>query len=214
MTQRYILMGDIIRSRAYEAVKLRREFLQLIDSCNETLRHGILSPYTVTLGDEFQGVASSLGDIIDAIFHMEEISLSHGFSFKIRYVAVYGHIDTPINRLEAYTMMGPGLTKARDILTDKGKNKRRFRFVLDDAYLENQLNRLFSVLAGLVERWHAQDAALVLDMLHNNSNKEVGTIHAKNRSQIWKRRKHLLIEEYRSLKESIAEMAQNEQANE
>nr|VFK12310.1 MAG: SatD family (SatD) [Candidatus Kentron sp. LPFa] len=210
MTQQYILMGDIIRSRAYEAVKLRQEFLQLIDSCNETLRDGILSPYTVTLGDEFQGVASSLGKVIDAIFHMEETSLSHVLPFKIRYVAVYGHIDTPINRIKAYTMMGPGLTKAREILTDKGKGRPRFCFVLDDAHLANQLNRLFSVIGGLIERWHTQDASLVLDMLHNTSNKEVGVIYAKNRSQIWKRRRHLLIEEYRSLKESIAEMVQNE----
>nr|VFK53131.1 MAG: SatD family (SatD) [Candidatus Kentron sp. TC] len=203
-----------MRSRSYEAVKLREEFLQLIDSCNGTLGDGILSPYTVTLGDEFQGVASSLGKVIDAIFHMEELSLSRSLPFKIRYVSVYGHIDTPINHIRAYTMMGPGLTKAREILTDKGKGKPRFRFVLDDAYLANQLNRLFAVVHGLIERWPAQDAALIFDMLHNTSNKEVGVIYAKNRSQIWKRRGHLLIEEYRSLKEAIVEMVRNEQPDE
>ena len=208
MAQRHILMGDIIRSSGYEARQLLREFLGLIDSCNKTLEGDILSPYTVTLGDEFQGVASSLRTVIESIFHMEETALREGLLFKIRYVAVLGPIDTPLNRLKAHAMMGAGLTKARNILTDRGRDERRFRFDLEDTYLTDQLNRLFVVVDGLTERWDVGDALLILDMLRNANNAAVGSLHGKNRSQIWKRRKHLLIEEYRALKETIMEMTQ------
>jgi hypothetical protein len=105
-------------------------------------------------------------------------------------------------------MMGPGLTRAREILTDKRRGERRFRFNLEDTHLMDQLNRLFVVVDGLTNRWSVGDALLILDMLHNTNNEEVGSIHGKNRSQIWKRRKHLLVEEYRALKETIIEMAQ------
>lgn len=207
MARQYILMGDIIRSSEYEARQLRREFLRLIASCNETMKEGILSPYTVTLGDEFQGVASSLHTAIEAIFYIEETALRAGLAFKIRYVTVHGQIDTPVNRLKAHNMLGQGLTKARKMLMDKGRGERRFRFALVDNYLMNQLNRLFVVVDGLTDRWDVADAPLILDMLHDTNNEEVGLKYGKNRSQIWKRRKHLLIEEYRVLKETIVQVA-------
>jgi len=37
-------------------------------------------------------------------------------------------------------------------------------------------------------------------MISEQNNKEVAAKHGKNRSQIWKRRKHLLIEEYKLIK--------------
>ena len=90
---------------------------------------------------------------------------------------------------------------------DKGRGERRFRFALVDNYLMNQLNRLFVVVDGLTDRWDVADAPLILDMLHDTNNEEVGLKYGKNRSQIWKRRKHLLIEEYRVLKETIVQVA-------
>jgi hypothetical protein len=40
-------------------------------------------------------------------------------------------------------------------------------------------------------------------MLQNENNEEVAIKHKKNRSQIWKRRKTLLITEYKALKQVI-----------
>ena len=208
MAQRHILMGDVIGSSKHDARHLRREFIGLVSSCNKKLKHDIISPYTVTLGDEFQGIATSLHALIEAIFYMEETILRKGLAFKIRYVTVHGAIDTPINRLKAHTMMGAGLTKARKILTDKSRGEPRFRFDLPDAYTMNQLSRLFLVLDGLTRRWDTGDGLLIFDMLANPHNEKVGVMHGKNRTQIWKRRRHLLIEEYRALKEAIMELGQ------
>ncbi len=208
MAQRHILMGDVIGSSKHDARQLRKVFMGLVSSCNKSLKHDIISPYTVTLGDEFQGIATSLHAVIEAIFYMEETILRKGLAFKIRYVTVYGAIDTPINQLKAHTMMGGGLTKARKILTDKSRGEPRFRFDLPDAYTMNQLNRLFLILDGLTGRWDTGDGPLIFDMLANPHNEEVGAMHGKNRTQIWKRRRHLLIEEYRALKEAIMELGQ------
>ena len=207
MALRYIMMGDVIGSSKHDARKLRQEFMGLVSSCNEKLEHNIISPYTVTLGDEFQGIATSLHAVIETIFYMEESILRRGLAFKISYVAVHGAIDTPVNRLKAHTMMGAGLTKARKILTDKRRSVPRFRFDLTNAYTMNQLNRLFLVLDGLTGRWDTGDGLLIFDMLANPHNEEVAVIHGKNRTQIWKRRRHLLIEEYRALKDVIMELA-------
>ena len=202
-----ILMGDIIASSDYPSATLREAFLEHIAACNHAMAAEVLSPYTVTLGDEFQGVAASLDAAMRSIFYLEEHLLEGELPFQLRYVIVKGEIGTPLNREKAHTMMGAGLTRARQMLTDKRRGQPRFRVDLPDAALAQQFERLFKVLDGLTGRWSVADAGLICDMIANPHNGEVGRRHGKNRSQIWKRRKHLLIEEYRALKEAIIELA-------
>ncbi len=201
-------MGDVVQSSTYEARKLRREFMQLVSSCNKKLKGEILSPYTVTLGDEFQGVARSLRGLFDAVFYLEETSLQRGLKFKMRYVGMHGEIETPVNKMKAHGMMGAGLTHARELLINKHRGKARFRFELSDIQMTKQLNRLFYAIEGLIARWDPRDGPLIFDMIANTNNEEVGKKYGKNRTQIWKRRKHLLIEEFRALKEAIFDFSQ------
>lgn len=117
-----------------------------------------------------------------------------------------GAIDTPINREIAHTMMGDGLTRARHLLSDKKRGQNRFRFELSTEFQTDQLNRLFLVVNALTERWNPEDAEYILEMISNTNNSLVGLKYGKNRTQVWKRRKNLMIEEYRALKESIFEI--------
>jgi hypothetical protein len=214
MVPHHILMGDIVASSHHPAAALREAFMAQIDACNAALKAGILSPYTITLGDEFQGIAVSLKAAFEAIFHLEEHIPCGALPFKLRYVIVDGEIDTPINREKAHAMMGAGLTLARRMLTDKRRGQPRYRFDLPDKAATIQFERLFLVLEGMTERWSPSDADLIRDMIANPHNEAVGRLHGKNRSQIWKRRKHLLIEEYRALKAVILDLAQVSAAEE
>lgn len=206
MAQYFILMGDVIESRKLDATKLRQQLKTLLSSCNRDLKPAILSPYTTTLGDEFQGIARSLRGVAKCIFYVEETRIKRQDNFGIRYVAHYGEIQTPINTEVAYGMMGPGLAKARALLTDKRRRQPRFCFDLPDKRLAENLTRLFRVIDGLMYRWDRQDYSLISDMLANTNNEEVAAKHNKNRSQIWKRRKHLFIEEYRLTKAVIFDL--------
>jgi hypothetical protein len=206
MANYFILMGDVIESRKLDATRLRQQLTTLLSACNRDLHTQILSPYTTTLGDEFQGIAGSLHAVAETIFCLDEARIKNHYDFLIRYVAHYGEIQTPINTEVAYGMMGPGLTKARALLTDKHRGKPRFCFELPDKGLAENLTRLFSVIDGLTDRWGQRDASVISDMLSNTNNEEVGAKHNKNRSQIWKKRKHLLIEEYRSAKAVVFDL--------
>lgn len=201
-------MGDIVGSSSYEASKLRSEFMRIVSSCNRALKRQILSPYTVTLGDEFQGVARSLRGLLEAIFYLEEISLQKRSTFKIRYVGLYGEIDTSINRMRAHGMMGAGLARARELLTAKRRTKPRFQFELPDPRMTKELNRLFTAIDGIMGRWDPEDGPLIHDMIANKNNVEVGERHQKNRTQIWKRRKNMLIEEFRALRAVVLDLAE------
>jgi hypothetical protein len=206
MADYFIVMGDVIGSRKRDATRLRQQLKTLLAACNGDLKTAILSPYTTTLGDEFQGIARSLKAVAECIFYLEETRIKKQNDFGIRYVAHYGEIQTPINTEVAYGMMGPGLTKARALLTDKRRGQPRFCFDLPDTRLAENLTQLFRVIEGLTSRWGRRDFSLIADMLSNTNNEEVAAKNKKNRSQIWKRRRHLLIEEYRSAKAVVFDL--------
>lgn len=208
MALHYILMADVVQSHSLDARQLQADFKHLVAHCNETLKPQILSPYTITLGDEFQGVAKSLTGIIESIFWLEENVIRNGYAFKLRYIAHYGEIQTKLNRKIAYEMLGPGLTFARSMLADKRRDRPRFLFVVQNEFLSNNLTRSGKILESMTDRWKAIDYRLISDMISNQNNQEVGNNRNKNRSQIWKRRKQLFIEEYQLLKGVMTDLAE------
>jgi hypothetical protein len=205
----YILMGDVVSSKDYDSQTLQKQLNNITESCNKALRDDLLSPYTITLGDEFQGIPNTLLTAIRTLFFYEEECLRQNLDFKLHYVVHYGKIDTKINPEIAYEMMGPGLTKARELLGSKKRDRKRFQFLLDNKVLTQQLNRLFEVLDSIIRSWKIDDYLLILDMINNDNNAEVGEKHDKNRDQIWKRRKTLMVHEYNLIKEAIVTSTEN-----
>jgi hypothetical protein len=210
MGAHFIVMGDIVSSRKSGAASLMSDFTELVASCNSELAEEILSPYTVTLGDEFQGIARSLRSGLHSIFWMEEERIRNGHSFKCRYVVHYGPIDTPINPKIAYEMYGEGLTRARHLLTEKRRGVPRIQIDLPDGWLQTQLMRLTQVADALIGRWKPKDFNFVYDLLCEESDTVVAEKYGKDRSQIWKRRNSLLIWEYQAVKATVLDLAGEE----
>jgi len=202
----HILMGNV-RGHVYDAMRLKNEFQDLVVTCNKRFQQRIISPYSITLGDEFQGVADSRKSMIETIFYLEEESLNRQLKIEIRYVGLEGKIETPINSINAHGMIGEGLRTGREQLGDKGRGKPRFKIVLRDLQSANEINQLFFVVDGIRSRWNVNDGPLIVEMINHQHDAEVGNIFNKTRSQIWKRRKTLQIQEYCILKSLIIDKA-------
>lgn len=69
---------------------------------------------------------------MNTLFVYEEECLKQEYDFKLHYALSYGDIDTEINPDIAYEMMGPGLTKARKLLYNKSRSRKRFEFDLEN----------------------------------------------------------------------------------
>ncbi len=207
-----ILMGDIVASRRGDPRRLTRHFAELIEDANRALLGQVLSPYTITLGDEFQGVARSVFGAVESLLWLEQRRVERGLGFGLRYALHVGAIPVPINPRRAHGMIGPGLTRARELLNDRRPGRRRIRVAVDEAgpYLQRQLARLMVAIEGLIDRWKPKDGALIAEMIASTDNADVGARHGKNRSQIWKRRNTLLIEEYRALADAARDLARRE----
>ena len=111
-----ILMADIISSGYFEQEHLMNDFKKAVNLINKRHKKHLISPLTITLGDEFQGIPESISSALEIIFDLEEMLIQQHFTFRLRYSLGQGVIDTPINTKVAYGMLGSGLTQAREAL--------------------------------------------------------------------------------------------------
>lgn len=203
--KQYILMADIISSRTKNQNQLLTSFKTLVHNTNLAFQENILSPLTITLGDEFQGIIKNANTAIDIIIHLEQSSIKNNVDYKLRYVLYYGDVETPVNYEIAYGMLGEGLTIAREELNTLKSGKERF-FINTKEILKDQiLNEAFNIYNNIVNRWNVdRDHEIISALIEEGDYKKVAKKLNRNRSLIWKRSHSLNISEYNSIKKIIA----------
>ena len=198
----FVLMADIIKSSDRVSNVLMESFRQLVEGVNQQYEEMIVSPMTITLGDEFQGVVKNLSAGIKLIIAFEEKGIELGLDFKMRYVLGQGAIDTPINKETAYGMMGPGLTETRKYLNAMKKTGKRFEFMIDEKEAE-PISDLFFIYQFFVDSWNKKDLKVVSTFLKLEDYKSVSTVLKKDPSSMWRRERNLGIKEYQVCKKLI-----------
>ncbi|MEN9336229.1 MAG: hypothetical protein RLZZ500_1216 [Bacteroidota bacterium] len=197
-------MADIISSREKNQNQLMIDFKELAVEINNLYKDVILSPLTITLGDEFQCVLKDLSSAINIILTIEEVIIHRKLNFKLRYVLNQGEIETPLNKKIAYEMLGSGLTEARLKLNEAKNDKSRFKIVIDHKLKNSILIDAFKIFQTITEKWVvSKDYEVVSNFLKFKDYKIVSETMNKTRSQLWKREKTLNIESYFSIKNII-----------
>lgn len=205
-----ILMADIINSGESNQNRLINSFKKIIEGINLENKKLLISPLTITLGDEFQGISTNTIDAIALIFKIEEKIIQQQTGFKLRYVLYEGKIDTPINKNIAYGMLGEGLTNARLALTAIKSGNNRFYCELKNGLMSLALNNALFIYQNIIDAWKiSRDYELIVRFIALQDYKLVADSLNKTRSQIWKREKTLRIEEYFSIKRVIMYIAES-----
>ncbi|MDQ3111549.1 MAG: SatD family protein [Bacteroidota bacterium] len=205
-----ILMADIENSRDKDSRLLMMQFKKVVVRTNKTFQKELLSPLTITLGDEFQGITNSIESGIQVIFAIEELIIKYEFDIKLRYVLNFGEIDTKVNKKVAYEMLGTGLTEARDSLNNLKKEDARFLIKLGDKTNAGYyVNRMFLIYQSIVDSWKPKDLKSVSEFLIYGDYKKVAKIIRTDASSAWRRKKSLKINEFNSAKEIILFLATN-----
>jgi hypothetical protein len=211
MAKRYILMADVIKSTRLSSSHLMLAFKETALRINREISEAFYSPITITLGDEFQSVVRSLRRGADVILRFEESLIKERENFQMRYVLNYGDINTPINKIAAYGMLGPGLLETRSLL-EKLKNSRdRFLFQFENDGLAEKLNMIFRLYQMVVDGWRPRDYPVVAEFLREKDYKIVAERLNKDKSLMWKRERSLNISAYLTIKELVyREIGENE----
>lgn len=199
-----ILMADIQDSGLKNSFNIMSFFKEIVTDVNIIFKKYIESPLTITLGDEFQGVIKNEQNAIKIIYYIEELLVKNNIDFKLRYVINQGKIDTEINTIRAYEMLGKGLTDARNQLNELKKTKYRFFISLTNESKNSILNNSFVIYQSIIDNWNIQkDNILLSKFIDLEDYKKVALAVNKDKSQVWKRNKNLNIDSYFAIKRVI-----------
>lgn len=149
------LIGDIVDSKQ---LRDRGKFqttlastLKTVSSRNATL----VSPYTITLGDEFQAVYKSADRLFLDIFSI----LRDIHPVQARFAIGVGELSTSINRKQALGMDGEAFYRARDAITQLKETRYLLRLqgtsVLAEANFDawRLLNHLLNLMSHKMAAW-------------------------------------------------------------
>lgn len=150
-----VVIGDIISSRKVEKRNdLQNKLLEVFNDLNTSqVENHLVSPYTITLGDEFQAVYEKADDLF-----LNSISiLEKAFPWKIRFSWGIGEISTPINREQSIGMDGIAFYLAREGIEKLKQQRGNYKFNvngLQDPELENLYNNFLFIYSNLLDGWH------------------------------------------------------------
>lgn len=148
-----VLMGDIVNSRQATDIKaMHKSFNQIVAEVNDVFEGKIVSPMTITLGDEFQGIMLDLSYAFAAARYFRARLAQKNIT--CRFVIGTVKLETEINEDKAWNMMGEGLAEARFKLGNK-KEKNYYQFSLEKKMIniEDLLDAVGRSLSFVEEKW-------------------------------------------------------------
>ena len=182
------LIADIKNSRKIDNREVfQNEFIDVIKKLNEFFANSIVSKFTVTTGDEFQGLINNLSIIIDIITYLR-LNLK---SVEFRYGIGIGSLITDVDKNIAIGSDGPAYYMARDSINSVKKNENSNKKAKTDIMIYSEeplkdlpyINLLLKNNYYLYTKMSAHQREIVNYFILNNDKKEKDTSDKLNVSQ-------------------------------
>lgn len=178
-----VLIGDIVGSRELPA---RPQFQRRLKNALQALngrRKALASPYTLTLGDEFQAVYRDPETAFADVFTL----LAEIAPVQARFALAVGEIVTPINATQAIGMDGPAFHRGRALLEKLKAGRRLFGVQLSGREPDPFTVAMLNVFSGQVKGWKPTRLRLFANLLAGGSVPEMAagtgiTVRAVNKN--------------------------------
>lgn len=161
------IIGDIKKSKNIEERKKFQDKLNnILKEVNQTYSTSISSKFTITLGDEFQGLLNSGEHIMEIVQYIKK----EIYPVKIRFGIGIGTITTDINSEISIGADGPGYYRARDSIENLKKlEKMKERANTDiqigidgDNYLQEiSLNTMLKLMYIIENNWTEKQRKII-----------------------------------------------------
>ncbi len=128
---------------------LQKKFSAALSTVQKRYAQHIVSPLTVTIGDEFQAVLKEPSHLFALLYEIEQslktVTLRYGFGI--------GAISTAINYQAAIGMDGPAFHNARTSIEQARKTKTRYGFICGDPVIDKRINVLLNWIDISTKSW-------------------------------------------------------------
>lgn len=164
------LIGDIVSSKKIVDRKEIQEKLQsILGSINSRKDTHLVSPYIITLGDEFQ----ALFDQADNLFLDAFLILQAIYPVKIRFSYGIGTIETMINQKYAIGMDGPAFHNAREGIEELKKTSYLFNITGLENYQSNLCIMALRLISHNLHKWNNNRLDVFTLLYESKSVKEI-----------------------------------------
>jgi hypothetical protein len=164
--RKIVLVADLVASRR---IVERRAVQDRLRGClrqlNGKKREGLLSPYTITLGDEFQAVFSTP----DRLFRDALAVLIALHPVGVRFSCAVGEISTAINTKETIGMDGPAFHAARAAIDRLKKSRSLFAVGAPDGAGLTLVNQSLALVSHLIRYWPRSRKVILLGLAEDRT---------------------------------------------
>ncbi len=166
-----VVIGDIVESKDLKPAlrKQTQNYLEdVFEQLNRQSEH-LLSPYTITLGDEFQAVYR----LADHLFHDIWAFTAQIHPVSVRVAISVGEITTEINREQSLGMDGPAFHAARDRIDEMKADDILLSLTTEDKSFDRLVNSSFRILAGNLQTWNKNRFSILKKRYENIEVKKI-----------------------------------------
>ena len=178
-----VLIGDFVQSKSLDNRGEVQRNLAAV--CTELNRErdglGLVSPLTITLGDEFQAVFGDVGRLWECILRIEAAMEP----VAIRFAVGLGIISTDIQHATALGMDGPAFYAARAAMEQLKKGDARYRLGgLGDG--EAFINAALELIAHNRAKWRTPRVVTLANILQGKTVKEISQVTGSTEQAVYR----------------------------
>lgn len=170
------IIGDIKNSKNIKERNIfQKKLAEVLNKVNEIYFDSISSKFTITLGDEFQGLLHSGQNLMEIIYYIKK----EIYPVKIRFGIGVGEISTLINPEISIGADGPGYYKARESIEylklleskkEKSLSDIQIRIDGDNILQESSLNTILKLMYSIEICWTKKQREVVNYILFEKVN--------------------------------------------
>ena len=165
-----VLVGDLVASRKIvERSEVQERLRACLRQLNSKKREGLVSPYTITLGDEFQAVFSAP----ERLFRDAVTVLIALYPVEVRFTFAIGEISTAINTKQAIGMDGPAFHEARATIDRLKKTKNLFAIASPDGAGLTLINQSLALVSHTIGKWPRSRLEILRGISENHTVKQL-----------------------------------------
>lgn len=166
------VIADIVRSKI---IKDRDAFQKGLENklqeINTQSKKNIISPYTITLGDEFQAVYKTAGSIFSDIWKI----IDGIYPVKVRFAIGHDQIITEANEKRALGMDGPAFHSARDGLSKMKKfDMTIIQFFGSEIPAVELINNSLFLVAEIIDKWKQNTVSIMNGIMRKKKYSLIG----------------------------------------
>jgi hypothetical protein len=163
------LIGDIVDSKELsQRAALQQQLAGTLKAVGRSAR-GLASPYTLTLGDEFQAVYRAADSIFaDIVTIMAEVH-----PIRVRFALGVGALTTRINAKQALGMDGPAFHLAREALLTLKEDGRLLRLAGMPADRWKLANHVLNLWSHQIAGWERNRLQILAGLLRGRKVREI-----------------------------------------